>query len=93
LSEFLIEKGPNVCFWHKDIARLSFNVRFWGKADIVSRDQNACFFPKADTTRLLEKLQRINDGLNHAECERNANPCPGKHQLQRRGTSLPFVCV
>jgi len=42
---------------------------------------------------LVEELQGINDRLNHAECERNANPCPGEHEVQRRGAGLPFVCA
>jgi hypothetical protein len=31
----------NVCSWHKaDIARVNFNVRFWGKADIGLKSRN-----------------------------------------------------
>ena len=35
--------AQNVCFWHKaDIDLSGGNVRYWGKADIVSR-RDVCF--------------------------------------------------
>ncbi len=41
-----------------------------------------------ERVRLLEQLHRVDQRLQHAECERNADEAPGQYQLQRRRTVL-----
>jgi len=37
---------------------------------------------------LMEKLHRVDDGLQHAECQRNSDEALGWHELQSRRTTL-----
>jgi len=36
----------------------------------------------------MEKLHRVDDGLQHAECQRNSDEALGWHELQSRRTTL-----
>src|SRR5262249_58829879 len=39
---------------------------------------------------LLEKLHRVDQRLQHAECQRDADEAPRQRELQRRGALLIF---
>jgi len=42
----------------------------------------------ASSCALMEKLHRVDDGLQHVECQRNSDEALGWHELQSRRTTL-----